>query len=303
MSIPAEVIKGKNASRLASALKKASLHAAHDFISLVHIPQQVIAVIYKTVSADKPKTFDEQERDATSTSKVRLIKYAAKVHQRLVDFVSEAGLCPGGGGCKTTDATFRVIEGVVRNKTDLLLFMRKNVITSVIAWGKAGTGKYGRKVVLQNEDITTGKAKKDRIYKLYKHHKLIEVDLLLGMDDDEGLADSVRLFRYAIAHYAVGHASGVIVQVYNDDAAGRVLQRLTTAHGFEPVYAFVKKDGAYRPLFGSVDVQYYALIDTPKSDDDKAESWAAKFAKGFLFENDLCLAGKAGYQAAKLCTF
>jgi hypothetical protein len=317
MSVPAEVIKGCDATRLAAALKKATTYVAHDKISLVHIPSNVVAVIAKKyASGDKAKDFERQEYEASSTATVRLIKYARKIHEKIIAFLIDnsgvrpdagdpASACLVGYGCQTNASQAQILSGLVRNKSDMMLYVRGKAgggtqITAIIAWGRAGTGKYGRKIVLQTAPIPRGPgqvAKKERIYKLYRHKRLAEVDLLQG--DKYGTDDAVKLFQYVIAHYIVGHASGVVVQ----GVVGKFGATLATQHGFKKVESYLKVDNEYKPLFPA-EVSYYALVDTPKCDDDKGKCWAAKFAAAFNDNtHDLCLGGKQGYKAAQLCTF
>ena len=120
-----------------------------------------------------------------------------------------------------------------------------------------------------------GKKKKDRVYTAYKGKRLVEIDVLAGVDGEK----AKTLLQYVIAH-RLTNSSGVLIQTTGG------LKGLLELHGFKTVYAHLKRDGKYKLLRLPEGVEYLALVDTPKKDDEKAVPWIVKFAKAFQTNAD-----------------
>jgi hypothetical protein len=292
MSFSAELFESKDPKRLISALRRTTLYDVHDKRAIVHVPAEVLAVLAKVYDGKKPKTYEElEEKDA---KKKKLIRYAAKLDAKITDFVN--GQCLAGFGCNAEGKAEEVIRGLLRKSEALEILLINNEVASVVGYGRAGTGKFGRKLVLQDEPIAK-KVKKDKVYTAYKGRKLFEIDVLAGRD--EKFEDAKTLLNYVIAHRLAGHSSGVLIQVLQDTPIGEWV----SAFGFETVYAHLKKDGEYRQLRLPQGVEYMALVDTPQREGQKKVSWITKFGRAYDVDVELCPARGARDAWRQPCTF
>lgn len=270
MSVPAKLLKSNKPELVLGALKKATLYELHGGIAHLHIPKEVVQVIAKTHASENPKTYKELEEKAKGESGKKLVRYAKKVETKLVEFVKNE--CMDGFGCVAGKGE-QVVQGLIRKSTQLEVLLQDNEIQAVVGYGRAGTGKFGRKLIFQNKVIQAGeKKKKDAVYTAYKGKRLVEIDVLAGADE----RNAAVLLNYVIAHRCA-KSSGVIIQT----VAGKDVARTLGGRGFKQVYAHVKRDGAYKQLRLPEGVVYMALVDTPKTGDDEKVHWLVKFAKAF----------------------
>lgn len=290
MSFSPELFESKDPKRLISALRRTTLYDAHMQTAIVHVPAEVLAVLAKVYDGKKPKTYEElEEKDK---KKKKLIRYAKKLDAKITEFVKTE--CLAGFGCNA-DKAAEVIRGLLRKSEALEILLVSNEIQAVVGYGRAGTGKFGRKLVLQDKPIEK-KVKKDKVYTAYKGRKLFEIDVLSGTSAE----NAVTLLNYVIAHKLAGHSSGALIQVVAASEVGAAVQNL----GFTEVYAHLKKDGEYRQLNLPAGVAYMALVDTPQGEGQKKVSWITKFARYYEQYNvELCPARGARDAWRQPCTF